>query len=70
MKRLSFRTWLSGISLLLIVVLLYVSRHEIARAWELASKVDVWVLLFVIPVVAIGYLAAGEMVFSYMRQKN
>ncbi|QQS21537.1 flippase-like domain-containing protein [Candidatus Saccharibacteria bacterium] len=70
MKRLSFRTWLSGISLLLIVVLLYVSRHEIARAWELASKVDVWVLLFVIPVVAIGYLAAGEMVFSYMRQKK
>jgi uncharacterized protein (TIRG00374 family) len=70
MKRLSFRAWLSIVSVVLIAVMLYFSRHELARAWELTARVDVWVLLLVGPVVAIGYLAAGEMVFSYLRQKH
>ena len=70
MKRLSFRAWMSIATLLLIAVMLYFSRHELIRAWEMLSQVDLWVLLLVVPVVAIGYLAAGEMIFSYLRQKH
>ncbi|MFZ1258710.1 MAG: lysylphosphatidylglycerol synthase transmembrane domain-containing protein [Candidatus Saccharimonas sp.] len=70
MKRLSIRTYLSMGTLLFIALIVYASRHELIRAWELLAKVDVWVLLLVLPVVAIGYLAAGEMIFSYLRQKK
>lgn len=70
MKRLSFRSWMSIVTLLLLVIIVFFSRHELERAWELLGRVDVKVLLLVIPVVAIGYLAAGEMIFSYLRQKR
>lgn len=70
MKRLSFRTWLSIITILLVVVLLFVSRHQLEYAWQLLSEVNLWVLALIVPVAAIGYLMSGEMVFSYLRQKK
>jgi uncharacterized protein (TIRG00374 family) len=70
MKRLSFRSWMSIITLLLLAVIVFFSRHELERAGELLGRVDLHVLALVIPVVAIGYLAAGEMIFSYLRQKR
>ncbi|NCU38375.1 flippase-like domain-containing protein [Candidatus Saccharibacteria bacterium] len=70
MKRLSFRSWVSIITLLFIAIILFFSRHELERAWALLADVDLWVLALVLPVVAVGYLAAGEMVFSYLRQKR
>ena len=70
MKQLSFRTWMSVITIVLIGVVLFFSRHEIARAWELMAQVNLAILALVIPAVMIGYIAAGEMVFSYLRQKK
>lgn len=70
MKRLTFRSWLSIITLALIAVILFFSRKELHHATALLSRVDLWVLLLVIPVVAISYIAAGEMIFSYLRQKK
>lgn len=70
MKRLSVRSWISIITFVLIGVVLFLSRHELAHAWSLLGRVDVWILFLLIPVVMIGYLAAGEMVFSYLRQKH
>lgn len=70
MKRPTFRTWLSLITLLFIAIILFFSRKELNRAWHTLGQVDIWVLILVFPVVAIGYIAAGEMVFSYLRQKK
>lgn len=70
MKRLSFRTWLSIVTIILVVVLLYASRHHLAHAWELLSEVNVGLLALVIPITAATYLASGEMIFSYLRQKK
>ena len=70
MKRLSMRTWVSIVTFVLIGVILFFARHELRRAWYLMGTVDVWILLLLIPVVMVGYLAAGEMVFSYLRQKG
>ncbi len=68
MKRLSFRSWMSIGTLVLIAVILFFSRRELAHAWQTVGRVDLWVLLLVVPVVALGHLAAGEMIFSYLRQ--
>lgn len=70
MKRLSFRSWMSIITLVFIAVIVYFSRHELLTAWEMLGRVDLWVLALILPVAAIGYLAAGEMIFSYLRQKR
>ncbi len=70
MKKLSLRAWISIITFALIGVILFFSRSELKQAWQLLSNVDLWILLLLIPVIAAGYLAAGEMVFSYLRQKK
>ncbi len=70
MKKLSLRTWISIVTFGLIAVILYFSRRELLHAWHLLGRVDWWILLLLVPVVLIGYLAAGEMIFSYLRQKG
>lgn len=70
MKKLSFRAWLSIITIVLVAALLYASRHQLEQAWQLLSEVNVWLLALLIPVAAFTYLASGEMIFSYLRQKK
>lgn len=70
MKKLSLRAWISIATFALIGIMLFFARKELFRAWELMSNVNVWILLLLVPVVMAGYLAAGEMIFSYLRQKR
>jgi putative heme transporter len=66
----SRRGILSLITLLLLVIVLFSARHEIALAWKLISQVDVWILALLIPLQAFVYFAAGEMMFEYLRGKH
>ena len=69
-KNMSFRVWLSVITAILLIVILYVSRHELVRAWELLGQVNLWILLLLIPGQILVYYANGEMIFSYLRDKG
>lgn len=66
----SFRTWLSIFTAVLIIILLILSRHELAVAWKLMKDVNLWILSLIIPLIALNYFATGEMIFSYLRQKG
>lgn len=66
----SFRAWLSTITLLLIAVIIFFSRHELFHAWDLLARVNILILLLLIPGQLLVYYAAGEMMFSYLRQKK
>lgn len=66
----SFRAWLSIFTFVLIGVILYFSRHELQHAWELLGKVNIWILLLLIPGQILVYYAGGEMIFSYLRSKG
>ncbi len=66
----SFRAWVSIVTVLLIVVILYFARHELLHAWELLGKVNLWILLLLIPLQILAYFASGEMIFSYLRAKK
>ncbi len=70
MKKLSARAWISVATFVLIGVMLWFARHELVKAWELLGQVNIWILLLLVPAIIAGYLAAGEMVFSYLRQKK
>lgn len=69
MQKVSLKTWLSLVTLVLVVVILYAARHELVRAWHLLGQVNIWVLLLLVPTQIISYYAAGAMVFSYLKEK-
>jgi uncharacterized protein (TIRG00374 family) len=66
----SFRAWLSTITLVLIAVIIFFSRHELVHAWKLLEQVNIWILLLLIPGQLLVYYAGGEMMFSYLRAKK
>src|SRR5690606_27753583 len=70
MLKLSFRTWLSIITFGLIAVLLFIARDELMQAWRLMTTVNLWILAIVIPLILLNFYSAGEMIFSYLRQKG
>lgn len=69
MTRVPVKTWISIVTFLLVAVIVYASRHELVRAWELLWTVNIWILLLLLPLQALSYYAAGAMVFSYLREK-
>jgi uncharacterized protein (TIRG00374 family) len=66
----SFKAWLSIITLALVGIIIFFSRHELLHAWELLGRVNLWILLLLIPGQILVYYIAGEMVFSYLREKG
>jgi putative heme transporter len=66
----SFRAWLSVVTLIFIAIIIYFSRHELVHAWELLESVNIWILLLLIPGQMLVYYAGGEMLFSYLRAKK
>lgn len=66
----SFRAWLSTITLVFIAVIIFFARHELVAAWKLLAQVDIWILLLLIPGQLLVYYAGAEMMFSYLRSKK
>ena len=66
----SFRMGLSIFTVIFLIVIVYVSRHEIAHAWVLLERVNIWILLLLIPGQILVYYTNGEMIFSYLRSKK
>ena len=66
----SFRTWLSIITVLLIGVIIYFSRAELLHAWDLLSQVNALTLMIIVPLAVFSYIASGEMIFTYLKKKD
>ena len=62
--------WLSLFTVVLLVVIIFSSRNEIVQAWHLLGQVDLWKLVWIIPLQILSYFAAAEMIFSYLRRKG
>jgi uncharacterized protein (TIRG00374 family) len=66
----SFRAWASVLTIILLGLIVFFAWDEITRAWELLGRVNLWILALLIPLQFMTYFAAGEMMFSYLRQKK
>lgn len=66
----SFKTWMSITTLALVGIIIFLSRGELYRAWELLGGVNLWVLVLLIPSQIVVYYIGGEMMFSYLRAKG
>ena len=66
----SFRTWVTIITLILLALVVYFGRHEIWHAIQLLGRVNPWILALIIPVQLASYYATGGMIFAYLRSKG
>lgn len=69
-QRLSFRGWLTLITLVLLIVVIFFAWPEIREAGELLGRVDLLILALLVPVQFFSYYATGGMIFSYLRAKG
>lgn len=68
--RLSFRTWVTIITLILLFVVIFFGWDEISEAWVLLGRVDLLILSLLIPVQLFSYYATGGIIFSYLKAKG
>ncbi len=68
--KLSFRGWLTIITLVLLTIVIIAAWPEIMRAWDLMGQVDLWILALLLPVQFLSYYATGGMIFSFLRSKG
>lgn len=66
----SFRTWLNILTAVIILVTLWTLRDELMRAWELLGRVNIWLLLLIVPLQFLSYYAGGAAMFSYLKQQG
>lgn len=69
-RRMSFRGWLTLITMILLVGVIIVAWPEILKAWNLLDRINLWILALLIPVQIFSYYATGGMIFSYLRSKG
>lgn len=68
--KLSFRSWLTLGTLVLLAVVVIFAWPEIVKAWRLLDSVNLAILALLVPVQLFSYYATGGMIFSYLRSKG
>lgn len=66
----TFKRTLNIVTIVLIAVIFFLARHELAQAWDLLSRVNLWILALLLPLQLLSYYAVGEMIFSYINDKK
>ena len=66
----SVRRWMNVGTAVLVVIVLYFTRHELLQAWHLMQHVNLGILALILVLQAVSYYSAGATVFSYLKQKE
>lgn len=60
------RVLMSFLTLAVLALILFLSRHGLVKAWDLLQQANLWLLALLIPFQMVVYYAGGEMIFSRM----
>lgn len=66
----SVKRIISWVTLGLVALVLFFSRHELVKAWGLLERVDLPILALLIPLMLFAFFASTEMMFSYLAAKG
>jgi uncharacterized protein (TIRG00374 family) len=66
----SFRAWVTVITLVLLAVVVFFGWPEIVKAFGLLGQTNGWILALLIPVQILSYYATGGMIFSYLKSNG
>ena len=61
---------ISWITLALVALIVFFSRHELVKAWELLGRVNLMVLLLLVPLMLFTFFASTETIFTYLAAKG
>ncbi len=70
MPKLSLRGWITTITLILLIIVVFAAWPEIVNAWNLLDELNLAILALLIPMQLFSYFATGGMIFSYLRSKG
>ena len=70
MGGMSVKTIISWVTLALVALILFLSRHELEKAWHLLGTVNLAILALTLPLMLFTFYAASEIVFSYLKAKG
>jgi len=66
----SFRSWVTAVTFILLALVVYFGWNDIMGVWMLLGRVNVWLLLALVPIQLFSYYATGNIIFSYLRAKG
>ena len=66
----SLRSWVTVTTLILLGLVIVIGWPEILHAFDILDKVNIWILLLIIPLQLLSYWAVGHVIFSYLRSKG
>jgi uncharacterized protein (TIRG00374 family) len=66
----TFKKFLSIATVGLVLVLIFLSRGELAKAWGHLGEMNLWILALLVPVQVLMYFFAGQIYFSYIKAKG
>jgi uncharacterized protein (TIRG00374 family) len=69
-KKAGWRLWLNIATIVLIVLVIFFARHQLVEAWHLLTRVNIWILLLLIPVQFFSYYANSEIFLVYLRERG
>lgn len=69
-RSMSFRTGLNIATALVIAIMVWFMREDLVQAFHLLGRVNLWILLLIIPLQFLSYYASGEAIFSYLKQRG
>ncbi len=70
METMSIKNIISWVTLGLVGLILFLSRHELLKAWELLGTVNPLILVLLLPLLLFTFFAAGEIMFTYLDAKG
>ncbi|OYX42492.1 hypothetical protein B7Y94_03330 [Candidatus Saccharibacteria bacterium 32-49-12] len=70
MVKLTWRGWLTIVTLILLTLVVIGAWPEIVSAWNMLDQVNLWILALLVPLQFISYYITGEIMFTYLRGKG
>ena len=70
MELMSVKSIISWVTLGLVALILFLSRHELLKAWELLGRVNPLILVLMLPLLLFTFFAASEIMFTYLAAKG
>ncbi len=66
----SFRIWLSLLTVVLVVAIVWAAWPNVVEAFSHIREVNLWVLALLVPVQLLSWAATGEVLFAYLRSRG
>lgn len=70
MLYMSYKKLFNVFIVVLIILVLFLAREDLLKAWQLLGQVNLWILWLIVPVQFLSYYASGAILFVFLQAKG